>query len=156
MNNLLLIISVSLALLTGCAPSKVVLHQGNDAVVIQHLKSDADRTTWDRVEVWAVDDRFIGPTYVGATTTLAPGDRKLVIHMYFRRGIGPEYEAFAELRALLRPSANLRLNGKVDGTSVIVWLEDAATQAMVGETARAQWRVMPRVQSPVPIFIPAK
>jgi hypothetical protein len=156
MKSIVIFACLSLMLLAGCAPSRVVLHQGPDAVVIQHLKSDADLTTWERIEVWAVDDRFIGPTYVGATTTVAPGNRKLVVHMYFKRGFGPEYEAFADLRVSLPTSGRLKLNGKVDGANVVVWLEDAATQSIMGGTAQAPWRVMPRAGSAVPVFIPAK
>lgn len=151
----LILVAFAVLVATGCAPSLVVLHEGPDAVEVQHLKTDESYANWDRVEVWAMDGKFIGPTYVGATTKLAPGKHKLVVHMYFRRGIGPEYEAFIDLEAVLPASARLRLNGRVDGANAIVWLEDASTRTQVSGEARAPWRIIPRAQS-VPIFIPAK
>jgi hypothetical protein len=158
MNSLTRLIALVSALLVGCviAPREVNLYEGNDAIEIRHRKYDEGLTVWDRVEVWAVNEKFIGATYVGATTRLAPGRQKLVIHMYFRRGLGPVYEGFATLMANLTPSARLTLNGKTDGTEIVVWLEDVSNGATVSETSRGTWRVMPESPTPIPIFIPAK
>jgi hypothetical protein len=142
--------------LSACvtAPSFVSLFDGPDAVQIRHRKYDESFFVWDRVSVLSVDDKFIGSTYVGATTQLAAGERKLVIRMHFRRGAGAEYEGFATLPASLPTAARLELNGKVDGADVEVWLEDAKTRARLGQVGRGAWRVVPLASTPIPIFIP--
>jgi hypothetical protein len=154
--SLRLIFAIGFALiLPACvtAPSFVSLFEGPDAVQIRHRKFDESYTVWDRIAVVSVDDKFIGSTYVGATTQVAPGDRKLVVRMHFRRGVGAEYEGFATLAAPLPSTARLELNGRVDGTEVEVWLEDAKTKARLGQAGRGAWRVVPLAPTPMPIFI---
>jgi hypothetical protein len=114
------LIAVVLCSLPGCAPSRVNLYDGKDAVKIKHLNYNEGLIISDRVEVWAVNDRFIGSTYVGAITQLAPGLNKIVVHKYFHPGMGPVYEGFATLTAELQPGALLALNGKTDGGEIVV------------------------------------
>src|SRR5476651_1707188 len=138
--------------LSGCAaPSRVNLYDGKDAVKIHHLNHDEGLIVWDRIEVWAVNEKFIGSTYVGATTQLAPGLQKIAIHKYFHPGMGPVYEGFATLTAELRPGALLALNGKTDGGEIVVWLQDELTGEIVSEEARGVVRAVQQNQSMVPI-----
>ena len=133
-------------LLAGCviAPKEVILYNASDAVIISHLKRDRSYVDFDRIAVWAVGDRKIGPTYVGGMTQLAPGNQALLIHYYTKPGIGPEFEAYVPLSASLPVGARLRLNGKTDGSDAVVWLEDATSGAVVGGTGRGPMRIAPR------------
>lgn len=150
-------IACTFCVLAGCAaPSRVNLYEGKDAVQIRHLNHDEGLIVWDRVEVWAVNEKFVGSTYVGAMTQVAPGRQKIVIHKYFHPGMGPVYEGFATLIAELRPGALLALNGKTDGGEIVVWLQDASTGEPVSEQARGFLQEVRQTQSVIPIFIPSR
>jgi hypothetical protein len=133
-------------LLAGCvvAPKEVVLYSASDAVEIRHLKRDVSYLNYDRVSVWAVDRRTIGPTYVGGMTKLAPGLRVLLVHFYTKPGFGPEFESYVQLTVDLPAASRLMLNGKAEGGEAVVWLEDAASGTLVGQPTRGPLSIAPR------------
>jgi hypothetical protein len=145
------------SLLTGCktAPTEVNLYQGPGMVEIRHRHHEEGLLLFDTVEVWGVDNKFIGATYIGAVTRLSPGKHDLIIHRMFKPGISDLYEGYMKLTVDLRPDAHLVMNGKTDGIDNVVWLEDATTGEQVSDTSRAPWRPV-ATSTTVPIFIPKR
>lgn len=157
LKTLLGLLAVGVALV-GCAiaPSRVTLYEGGDAVEIRHRHVDESFTRWQSVEVHAVDDKFTGPKHVGAVTVLKPGKRKLLVRMFFRPGITPVYEGFVTLSADLSPGSRLVLNGRVDGHTVVAWLESADDLKRVTEEVSAPWWTASPNGAPTPIFVPVR
>jgi hypothetical protein len=66
------------------------------------------------------------------------------------------YEAFIPLTTELKPSAKYRIAGKVTGTAVEAWLEDAETKERMSSVAMAPFGKQAVQAGAVPIFIPVR
>jgi hypothetical protein len=153
--------------LTGCATPGVQTSSFSDS-------NDADAASitgrwvrespfvWEGFSLLAVNDKFISAPMMDraehVTAKVAPGTHKLAVKAIFNRGMGGggPYEAFIPLTAELKPSAKYRIAGKVTGTAVEAWLEDAETKERMSSVAMAPFGKQAVQAGAVPIFIPVR
>ncbi|MEO8615804.1 MAG: hypothetical protein ABI600_11740 [Luteolibacter sp.] len=116
--------------------------------------------TWAHFTVEAVNDKAIN--YLTEVTTeskeivVSAGNQNVVLAGSFNRvfgGAGP-FEARGDLTMNFKPGMNYKTNGRVQGSKMLLWIEDTKTGRPASKVLEVPYQSMPR-NSYTPIFIPA-
>ncbi|HVL36987.1 MAG TPA: hypothetical protein VM489_15065 [Burkholderiales bacterium] len=158
-----ILVLLSCLAMTGCVGlierATFLPWRAGDAALV-HDRAVADgAAAWQTYQLAAVDDKLVSP--LGGRSgdepaKVPPGERALTVLATVQRGPGKgPLEAYLPLRARLEPGASYRLNGRVEGARVEVWLEQVETGRHASEPAAAPLYNYAQA-TPLPVFVPLR
>lgn len=130
--------------LAACATTNTyVVPAAPDVATVSGRLTRYGVADFDNFTIQMVDDKFVQILFAGGpdyqTVPITPGDHRLVVRVWFNRGIfaGGPWEALVPLPVSLRGQQKYRVNGAVKDNLVEVWLEDESTGRRGSATSSA-------------------
>ncbi len=134
---------LSIVLVTACAspPTEIEISKSPDSASIQTKWDRQTVTTWQGVNITAIDGELTGVGTNGANLHVAPGKHELELHIKFNQGIGsggPFYKNL-KLPVDLEPKTAYFLNFSIEDSTITTWLENKSTGSRVGQSSKTNW-----------------
>jgi hypothetical protein len=105
--------------------------------------------------VEAIDDTPVQLFFNDSKIVLTSGSHNIVISSFFNRGfgVGP-YRARGDVTLNFMPGGEYKVNGRVEGSKKLLWIEDMKTGKAVSEVLRLSYQDAAQ-STYVPIYLPA-
>jgi hypothetical protein len=130
-------------LTTACAspPTDIKISKSADSATIQTKWNRQTVTTWEGVNITAIDGELTGVGTDNAKLHIAPGKHELDLHIKFNQGIGsggPFYKNL-KLTADLAPKVAYFLSFSIEESIISVWVEEISTGNKISPPTKINW-----------------
>ena len=157
MIRVILLLAMALAV-PGCATGPIYDPPSENKEGLATIRGHSHRTgvfQWENYRIDLIDNQTV--SYILRSETsyeipVHPGEHSFVIFSQFNRSFWSgscPCQAFVQIEATLEPGKAYRLNGKVEGVDVRVWIEEEQSGERISEIAKGGYRPSPR-----DVFIP--
>ena len=122
-------------------PTELRISRAPDSATIQTKWNRQTVTTWEGVNIMAIDGELTGAGMDAAKLHVAPGKHDLDLHIKFNQGIGsggPYYKSL-KFAVNLYPNTAYFLNFSIEEATISVWLDEISTGNRTDQSIKVSW-----------------
>ena len=112
--------------------------------------------TWATYSPELIDNLPVNKILNNSEIVVSSGVHNVVVASFFNRGfgVGP-YIARGDLSMTFKPGADYKVNGRAEGSRMLLWIEDLKTQKPASKVLNVSYQNAPQTAF-VPIIIPVR